>query len=732
MESARGPLPRLPLGVFCLVHTGLFAWAALTLPWRSRSLWAVFFGALALAHALTALATLVKAERLAALTLRMLSVLSALSALGLTWVVLSSSLYLIELYRGLGPLLVAGIVISWLVLLLLTLPIAAWGATRVWREEIAKKRTWWMAGIALAFVVASAIWVARSARGVPLHDQSESSLGQAIRRVWARQRPNPATDSATLSLFTEEPASCPEDVLASPFTALVTYVSEAPRVAHICLQARSSSDLLAQIESIFTRDSPRPALMKLDVLTRAQVLEPGSLLDPFKLRPALDGVCSGRNCLAPWQLVALDAFASYRPFAAVKDASFGISLPWIAEKLRAPGPLLRVEAASFVLDGAGVRSLRRLRAVPQRAERERLSRAALLAEKHILLSQRESGEFRYLLDPFRGTTEPQNVNLARQAGTALILCEHDATPSNREVIVRALKLLQQSERRAGASSSLSQDEHTARLGHTALPLAAFLSCRPKLGGEYDGLIARLGQFLLTMQRPDGSFFPEFDYASARPTGRHEGLYSAGQAVLALVLLEQRWQGLSDKGGLERRRIGLAIERAMAYYSGPYWPAPLHDLFFVEENWHCLAARAALASRRNDAYERFCTDYVQFKSRFILEPGAGNQDLRGAYGVSPALPVHNTATAGFGEALAAAIAVKRARGEATLDDEALLLRVLEFLLASQWQDANCFACTRQHFVLGGFSEHYAGPALRIDYVQHAMAALHHGRRAVYGD
>ena len=101
-------------------------------------------------------------------------------------------------------------------------------------------------------------------------------------------------------------------------------------------------------------------------------------------------------------------------------------------------------------------------------------------------------------------------------------------------------------------------------------------------------------------------------------------------------------------------------------------------------------------------------------------------------MSPALPVHNTATAGFGEALAAAIAVKRARGEPTRADEARLLSVLQFLLASQWQDANCFACTREHVVLGGFSEHYAGPSLRIDYVQHAMAALHHGMRAVYGD
>ena len=43
---------------------------------------------------------------------------------------------------------------------------------------------------------------------------------------------------------------------------------------------------------------------------------------------------------------------------------------------------------------------------------------------------------------------------------------------------------------------------------------------------------------------------------------------------------------------------------------------MRDFFFFEENWHCLAARAALAHHRRDDYERFCLDYVTMKTRLL--------------------------------------------------------------------------------------------------------------------
>jgi hypothetical protein len=59
-------------------------------------------------------------------------------------------------------------------------------------------------------------------------------------------------------------------------------------------------------------------------------------------------------------------------------------------------------------------------------------------------------------------------------------------------------------------------------------------------------------------------------------------------------------------------------------------------------------------------------------------------------------------------------------------------LMGYLIRNQWDASACFACSRRMPVQGGFSEHMASPRIRIDYVQHAWAALGHGARALeYG-
>jgi len=69
-------------------------------------------------------------------------------------------------------------------------------------------------------------------------------------------------------------------------------------------------------------------------------------------------------------------------------------------------------------------------------------------------------------------------------------------------------------------------------------------------------------------------------------------------------------------------IKAAVERGMDYVAGEYWSHPLRNFFFIEENWHCLAARAALDHHRHAAYEQFCLDYTRFRSRFALTATSG--------------------------------------------------------------------------------------------------------------
>ena len=62
-------------------------------------------------------------------------------------------------------------------------------------------------------------------------------------------------------------------------------------------------------------------------------------------------------------------------------------------------------------------------------------------------------------------------------------------------------------------------------------------------------------------------------------------------------------------------------------------------------------------------------------------------------------------------------------------EALLEDVMGFLVRQQWTEETCLACAPGVLVAGAFSESSASPVIRIDYVQHAMAALGHGGRVL---
>jgi hypothetical protein len=120
----------------------------------------------------------------------------------------------------------------------------------------------------------------------------------------------------------------------------------------------------------------------------------------------------------------------------------------------------------------------------------------------------------------------------------------------------------------------------------------------------------------------------------------------------------------------------------------------------------------------------------YKSRLQFDADSDvDWDLIGGWGFSNVLPTHNTGVSGFGEALAAAMALGQARGEEDPEDEVRMRAVIEFLLHQQLDPVNCFACTDKYNVIGGITEHAGAPTIRIDYVQHAWAALGHGGRRI---
>jgi len=752
--------PRRSLVALSLVHGLVFAWAASVLPWQRWTLFAVTTALLAGLHLITATLALA-GPRPRRLAWRVTS-LYALAYLALhTFTALRAGVYIAALYGGLGRGVAGGLGALWCVLVLFTVPLALWGIAAT--GGLRPRRGLGVAG-ALLVVFTAGLWRAAGAAAadpLPHPGDDPTALTSELQTTLGSLKLPVPKARPKVHLWTRNPIQC--DAAIDRPTLIVTYPVRDPqkprnnkkprdktprlRAMTRCVQAERAEDLLPALAATIA-DAAAPGPMKIDVLTATQPLasdSPGPL--SLLLRPGLDGVCDGQRCHRPWQLVALGQFNTFTPLPFIEDLRFGSDPAALRRVLARRGDdepaltldgLTRVTTDSFIVDHQGqVVHAPAMREPRDDLEATDLSRASVAAERHILAAQHEDGRFRYLLQPFTGKVTWRGFAVPRQAGTTMTLCELGSpTPAVTRAARRSLAMMASLERPAGAVSGLVHDEprrpprRWASLGDTALPLIAFLTCRPRTGPEHDALVARLAGFLLAMQRPDGGFHPRFDLDAVAPIPGPDPMYAAGQAVFALTLLEQLLADQPTLPGMPAAtELRAALDRAMRYFADDYWDHAYYSFFFLEENWHCLAARAALPIHRHAGYERFCLDYVDFKRRLILDADAVRSDLVGAYGFGNVLPPHNTPTGGFGETLAAAMAIRAADGAARPEDAALMREVLAFLVEQQWTDANCFACTPDEVVPGGYSESIGSPDMRIDYTQHVWAAIGHGGRAI---
>lgn len=594
------------------------------------------------------------------------------------------------------------------------------------------------------------------------------------------------------SLMTSEPIACVPDPHAGEAVAVITFLAPLDKpstkrksklapaeVVSRCIRA-APDELDEAIGTVIATEAARGPV-KIDVIRGVASLRSRSpTLDTFALRPGLDGVCDEDHCLMPWQLVALGQFIVNEPLPFVPDFRYGISpvelravlgfdvpeqvLAWDreqrhpkrlaalteagkattrppeADSWRLLDGLTRIETLSYVVMANGMfTSLVRMQPRELLLSARRLDYGRDLAEAHIADAQLKNGQFRYTLDPFSGKQQNKSWNLPRQAGTTLVMCELGRNlERSKWVASRSLNFMAKHARPTeGGLVALTKRRAAAEadLGSTALPAIAFLSCRPRVGETHDSLIAGLARFLLAMQKPDGSFYPLLDLQSGAPIDGPEPMYAGGQAIFALSLAEKLALDepeVAAAAGLPSVDVLRdAVERAMNFYTGPYWDLFVRDFFYLEENWHCLAARASLEHHRNDAYERYCIDYMTYKSRVVLDHESRvAPEFIGGYSLGNIVIPVNTPAAGFGEGLAAAMSLAHARGESLdVQRESMRLVVL-FLLRQQWTPASCFACAPGGTAIGGFSESMGAPEIRIDYTQHAWAALGHGGEWLY--
>jgi hypothetical protein len=737
-----GRRERWVVGGVATVEAAVWGWAALILPWEHGTLFSALAALTAASNVATA-ATALCAPRVFHRCWRVSSWIAFALLVWLSWLAWSSGFYLSGLYGELGEGLFALLVAGWGLAVLTLLPLATWGllSTPPFRTRVRSPGA--LTGLVL-FSCVTGGWATspRPSRAseLPTHFTEDfEQLGALLARApLPPERPR---------LLPQRAARCKRDPAHVP-TLLLGYTQRQGDAKSWCAQADTSRELWTVVTRRLGEDAARGPVVADVVLAVDPLEEAPWWLVPLSLRPGLDGVCLNGRCFAPWQLLAQGAFVDRAPLSFFPELKFGFSAETLRRGLKGEATqdplsgMQRIRTRSFVVSAGGTATeLRRMQAVGGPVERAKVLRAATLFERHILDAQLQNGRFRYKLNPFSGRADRETFDLARHAGTTYALCDVGGeTDELRVAVQRALKALAKFARPVdgmGTGLAMPNDELIG-LGPSALGLVAFLQCRPRVGTEFDSLIVGLSQFVLGMATPDG------DFASAWNPGLHQRilrpsqLYAQGQAVLALVLLERAQ--IAEATALQPNNVslvgvalqvdeaglGATLERAMRFVALRYWNHAMYPFFFIEENWHCIAAREALTHRRVPEYEQFCLDYATFKSRLILdETSRVDPELWGAFGLGNVIPPHTAGAAGFGEALAAALAVERARDEHALRDTAPLREIVGLLARQQWNDENAFACVPE--AIGALSEQVHSPMTRIDFSQHAWAALVHAER-----
>jgi hypothetical protein len=724
---------RATLACLSLVQSVVFGWAYV-LPWDKFTVFAALCVCSSISHLLLTLT--LGFERLRRLQLYIWRANSciAISFFGWgTWAVSSSSWHLSQLYGGLGHGLSAALAVVWGLLLLVTIPTAAWGFVRTRGYTF---RAFLKTALGGLLIGASMGAAPPSPAAVERQEHEWTSLVRNEIAPALKSRPRLAPGALEWSgEIAKRPTTCrvPPDSTA---TVLGYFRDLTGKLVGHCWQAPTLPELAKEVAAGLSELAAADVLL-LDRITNTRALRNySSLVEPFLLRPGLDGACNGVGCLAPWQLVARDSFTTYAPLPFLSDLKFGVSLQALGKQLgrkrEQDSTLVAIATQSLSLDtNGGIIALKRQHPGELDLTPASVSRASERYAAHIVSAQQQSGQFRYTLHPFTGKIDVHNVSIPRQAGTLLVLCELGENTAAVERTIRlGLQLLRGYKRSRSDQWALALDnrQNVVRLGDSALPLVAFAACRHRVGDEFDDAIRGLSNFLLRQQRPDGSFWSSYDWKKKRHLPGAEALFAPGQALLGLTLVDTLVLGQSNETLGSHEMLTTAIQRGMDHVAHRHWDAAIYPFFFLEENWNCLTARAALAHQRNDAYERFCIDYMRFKSRLILdEDSQVDSEFVGGSGFGNIVPPHNTATSGFGEAMAALISIKKARGEDSARDEVVLRKVLQFLLRQQWTPETCFACMPD--AVGAMSEQLHSPITRIDFTQHAWAAVGHGARVL---
>lgn len=501
------------------------------------------------------------------------------------------------------------------------------------------------------------------------------------------------------------------------------------------------------------------ARIKVDVIVgRGPLSHTSELLTAVSINPGLEGlgvVIEGNKTvtLMPDRLMLWRLLSKTRPLSFVPEFNVGLDFEQADARLAEMAQLppgayggskreyFRFRTDSFVERPLGARDtgapLALYRGLPPGPElsAESLRAGALMGARFLVDHLAPNGRYLYerSLTTGKGTNPMQlggPYSIPRHAGTTYFLAEvyrHTGEDFLKEPIERAFRhlgdLISAGDCRGTLPSGapfacvIDKGQKKAGLGSTALSVVALAEFQRATGETtYLEMATELTEWILFMQKNDGSFCHLYEVAKGERDEHTELLYYSGEAALALARMftitgDERYRDAAEK----------ALDSLVGWYD--FFAG---GFFYGEEHWTCIASEAIYPAVKKDSYRRFCDGYGKFLRLQQAGPGdfPDQGDLNGAYGVSPFVMPHNTPAGSRTEAMISSYLLGTYHGKPSEPMRRQVLAAMQYVLRQQIRPDNDFQVRtlRDRTSIGAIPASPIDRNVRIDYVQHVCSAM----------
>lgn len=367
---------------------------------------------------------------------------------------------------------------------------------------------------------------------------------------------------------------------------------------------------------------------------------------------------------------------------------------------------------------------------------ENLRAAALEGARYLIEHLAPNGRYIYEQNLSTGVaTDPMKpgtpYSLPRHCGTTYFLAEAyriTKEPWLREPIERAFGHMNDLVLAGGCSGNLpdgtpfacviDRGQQTANLGSTALGVVALAEYQRATGDtRYLELATRLSNWMLWMQRPDGSFRHLYNVRTRIADDKTMLLYFSGEAALALARM---YAVTGDE------RFAKGAEKALNWLVG-WYDFFIGGMLYGEEHWTCIASEAIWPYAKNPEWLDFCNGLSRFWGLGQPHPGErpDQEDLVGSHNVTPFVMPQNTPAGSHSEARISTYLLGRYHGKPDRAMRREILETLGYLLRQQIRPGNDYAVMTSAKGRGAVPGNPVDRVVRIDYVQHVCSAMLRG-------